>query len=183
MRTPQCPANAKPTSAPSGAGLTRIDRLMICEMLSNSRDKLVPLTAETEIGGASLRQILEFAGAELYLAVNPRTPSEKMYVSLMVRAHQAAITCFNNAEKSKFGSTAFELHMKYALKATDTFIALFERFERCRSENVKEMVRNPTIDFDDAESGSRGEVPIANGRKKPDGNGSRKAGHTNGQHP
>jgi len=153
---------------------------MIGEMLSGSRDKLVPLTPETEIGGATLRQIMEFADCDLYLALDARTPSEKMYASLMVRAHRAANACFNHAENSKFGSPAFELHMKYALKATDTFTALCERFERCRRDTLKK------IDVEDAlraESRSRGEVPIANGRKKPDSNGNRKAGHTNGQRP
>jgi hypothetical protein len=93
-------------SALSGTGLTSIDRLIICEMISGSRDKLVPLTPQTEIGGATLRQIMEFTGCELYLALHPRTPSEKMYASLMVRTHRAANECFHDAEKNKLNLTA-----------------------------------------------------------------------------
>jgi hypothetical protein len=132
---------------------------------------------------------LEFADCDLYLALEPRTPSEKMFASLMVRKHRAATECFNDAWKYKLNPTAFEPYMKYAFKASETFVALYDRYEKYRTERSKQLLRNLSIDFDDAlnaESRSEHEVPISNGphaNKKRNGSRSRKAGHTNGRHP
>jgi len=52
--------------------LTRADARLIFSMMS--KDTPIPLTPETEIGGVTLRQIMEHADVGLYLDLKPSDP-------------------------------------------------------------------------------------------------------------
>src|SRR5262245_24117035 len=66
-------------------------------MLLASRDRLVPLSEDTVVGGLPLRDILVFAGTQLTSALKPRNADASNLWSLLVRLTTAAIACLSQS--------------------------------------------------------------------------------------
>jgi len=117
--------------------LTRTDARLIFSMISGSRDSPVPVTPETQIGGLSMREIMEHADVGLYLDLKPSDPSEASLVSMLVRTHKAAIDHFNQAAKYELTPHLLEVHSKFALKSAALFGLFFDRLEKYREKKLK----------------------------------------------
>ncbi len=128
------------TTESDDRALTRIDRYMIAQMLSDRRDHLVPLTPDTVIGGATLRQIMRYSGCNLYLDLKPNDPMESILVGLLTHAQRAAVDCFNEATRNTINLNAREINLRYALKASDVAIRLFQQLAQYRAEQAEQVI-------------------------------------------
>lgn len=150
----------------SNKPFSRTDRYLVASMLSGSRDNLVPLTPETVIGGATLRQIMDYGQTTLYLDLKSDDPLESVLVSLLVQAQNAATDCFNEARGNRLNLNAREVNLRYALKAGDLSVRLAQELEKRRARRA-ERER-----LDDAATGQiRTEVASGSYSEKLDGGG------------
>lgn len=78
-------------------GLSRSDCILIFSMLLASRDRLVPLSEETVVGGLPLRDILVFAGNHIFLALKPRNAEASNLWSFLVRVTTASIASLSQS--------------------------------------------------------------------------------------
>jgi hypothetical protein len=112
---------------------------------------LVPLTPNSLINGATLRQIMEWCRVDLYLKLKPQNPFEAILADLFVRTHKAGWHCFEQADWWRHRSDVRELSLKYNLKAIDTSARLLGRLERYRTKHERVLHNSAT-------GGNRGEV-------------------------
>jgi hypothetical protein len=103
---------------------------------------LVPLTPNTLIDGATLRQIMEWRHVELYLNLKAQNPFESILADLIVRTHKAAWDCYEQADWKRHISDVREMNLKYALKGTDSSARLFARFEGYRAKQIERVLHN-----------------------------------------
>ena len=103
---------------------------------------LVPLTPNTLIDGATLRQIMEWARVELYLNLKPQNPFESMLADLVVRTHKAAWDCHEQADWKRHHPQFREINLKYALKGTESSARLFARLESYRAKQIELSLHN-----------------------------------------
>jgi hypothetical protein len=101
-----------------------------------------PLTPHTLIDGATLRQIMEWDGVELYLNLKPQNPFESILADLIVRTHKAARECNEQADWKRQNVEVREMNLKYALKGTDTSARLFARLEAYRAKQIQWALHN-----------------------------------------
>ena len=103
---------------------------------------LVPLTPNTLIDGATLRQIMQWAQVELYLNLKPQNPFESMLADLVVRTHKAAWDCHEQADWKRHHPDVREINLKYALKGTESSARLFARLESYRAKQIELLLHN-----------------------------------------
>ena len=103
---------------------------------------LVPLTPNTLIDSATLRQIMEWAGVELYLNLKPQNPFQSMLAELVVRTHKAAWDCNEQADWKRHHPDVREMNLKYALKGTESSARLFARLESYRAKQIELLLHD-----------------------------------------
>ena len=89
----------------------------------------LPLNPDEEIGGSTLRSIMNAGNCQLYDDLKPKDLFEEIHVTHLLNMQKIAWDCFNEAEKNDDYLQAREINLRYALKATDNFIQLFDRLE------------------------------------------------------
>jgi len=111
-----------------------------------SRERIaVPLTLNTVIVGATLRERMEWARIVRYPDLKPRDPFESIHAGLIVRTQKAAWDCYHEANWKKDDLAAREMNLKYSLKATDLSARLFASFESYRAKQTGRVMHNEAI--------------------------------------
>ena len=103
---------------------------------------LVPLTPNTLIDGATLRQIMEWCRVELYLSLKPQNPFESILADLIVRTHKAGWDCFEQADWKRHKPDVREMNLKYGLKGIDSSARLLARLEDYRAKQIERVLHN-----------------------------------------
>jgi hypothetical protein len=148
----------------------------------------VPLTPNTVIEGATLRQIMEWARIGLYLDLKPQDPFASIHADLIVRTQKAALDCYNEANWNKDNLDAREMNLKYSLKATDLSARLFARLESYRAKQTGRVLQNNAIRRQDVgKVASKAGLEMTNGgrlvRRSKKEDKTRVKVNGNGQHP
>jgi hypothetical protein len=102
----------------------------------------VPLTRNTIIKGATLRERMEWTRIARYLDLKPQDPFESIHAGLIVRTEKAAWDCYHEAKWKKDNLNAREMNYKYSIKATDLSARLFANFESYRTKQTGSMLHN-----------------------------------------
>ena len=117
-------------AAPSdNEDLSRTDRFFITSMLGNGYPSAVSLSDDTIIGGSTLSSIMELGRCELYNDLKLKDPVESLHVVHLLNLQKVAWDCFDEVQKNRQDLHARDINLRYALKATDTFIQLYDRLE------------------------------------------------------
>ena len=116
-----------PTTQSDDEPLSRTDRFVIMSTLAAARR--LPLNPDEEIGGSTLSSIMNCGNCQLYDDLKPKDLFEEIHVTQLLNMQKIAWECFNEAEKNDDYLQAREINLRYALKATESFIKLFERLE------------------------------------------------------
>jgi hypothetical protein len=103
---------------------------------------LVPLTPNTLIDGATLRQIMEWDRVELYLSLKAQNPFESILADLIVRTHKAGLDCYEQADWKRHNPDVREMNLKYGLKGTDSSARLLARLEGYRAQQIERVLHN-----------------------------------------
>jgi hypothetical protein len=90
-----------------------------------------------EPDGATLRQIMEWAGVDLYLSLKPLHPFESILADLVVRTHKAARECYEQADWKRHHPDVREINLAYDLKMTESSARLFARLESYRVKQIQ----------------------------------------------
>ena len=98
---------------------------------------LVSLSPCTTINGTTLRQIMEWAGVQLYLDLKPRNPFQSMLADLVVRTHKTAWDCNEQADWRRHDPDVRATNLNYALKATIVSAQLFARLEAYQTKHIE----------------------------------------------
>ena len=77
--------------------LLRDDAFLIDSMRGTNTRPVI--TSETEVGGETLRHIMERNSLELYLDLQPKNGFESVLTTHIVRATAASTECFNKVER------------------------------------------------------------------------------------
>ena len=110
--------------------LSRTDRFFITSMLAGEYPPPVSLSEDTIIGGSTLSSIMELGRCELYNDLKLKDPFESMHVMHLLNLQGIAADCFNEVQRNKNDLHALDINLRYASKATDTFVQLYDRLER-----------------------------------------------------
>jgi hypothetical protein len=89
----------------------------------------LPFSPDEEIGGSTLRSIMNGGNCQLYDDLKPKDLFESLHVTYLLNMQKTAWDCFNEAETNENYLRAREINLRYALKATDNCIQLFARLE------------------------------------------------------
>jgi hypothetical protein len=119
---------ANPTSS-GMESLSRTDRFFITAMLGNGYPSRVSLSEDTTIGGASLGSIMQLGRGELYDDLKLEDPLETLHLVHLLNLQKIAWDCFDEGPKNRNDLHLRGINLRYALKATDTFIQLYDRLE------------------------------------------------------
>ena len=109
--------------------LSRTDRFLITSMLGNGYPSAVSLSDDTIIGGSTLSSIMELGRCELYNDLKLKDPVELLHVVHLLNLQKVAWDCFDEVQRNRNDLHARDINLRYALKATDTFIQLYDRLE------------------------------------------------------
>ena len=102
--------------------LSRTDRFFITSMLAGEHPSPVSLSADTIIGGSTLSSIMELGRCELCNDLKLKDPFESMHVMHLLNLQKVVWDCFNEVQKNKNDLHVRDINLRYALRATDTFI-------------------------------------------------------------
>ena len=100
---------------------------------------LVPLTPNTLIDGATLRQIMEWDRVDLYLSLKAQNPFESILADLIVRTHKAGLDCYEQADWKRHNPDVRGMNLKYGLKGTDSSARLLARLEGYRAKQIERL--------------------------------------------
>jgi hypothetical protein len=109
--------------------LSRTDRFFITSMLADEYPSPVSLSEDTIIGGSTLSSIMERGRCELWIDLKLKDPFASMHVMHLLTSQRVVWDCFNEVQKNKNDLQFRDINLRYALKATDTFIQLYDRLE------------------------------------------------------
>ena len=109
--------------------LSRTDRFFITSMLGSGYPSAVSLSDDTIIGGSTLSSIMELGRCELYNDLKLKDPVELLHVVHLLNLQKVAWECFDEVQKNRNDLHARDINLRYALKATDTFIQLYDRLQ------------------------------------------------------
>ena len=109
--------------------LSRTDRFFITSMLENGYPSAVSLSDDTIIGGSTLSSIMELGRCELYDDLKLKDPVESLRVVHLLNLQKVAWDCFDEVQKNTQDLHVRDSNLRYALKAIDTFIQLYDRLE------------------------------------------------------
>ena len=99
-------------------------------MLAGEYPPPVSLSEDTIIGGSTLSSITELGRCELCNDLKLMNPFESMHVMHLLNLQGIAADCFNEVQRNKNDLHGLGINLRYASKATDTFVQLYDRLER-----------------------------------------------------
>src|SRR5262249_13473224 len=111
-------------------GLSRSDWILIFSMLLASRDRLVPLSEDTVVGGQPLRNILQFAGSQLTSALKPRNADASDLWALLVRVTTSSIASLSQNGGRCQPLRARQVYVRDIMRCSRTTIRLVGRLLR-----------------------------------------------------
>ena len=114
-----------------------------------------PITGETVIAGASLREIMQDSFTDLYLDLKPKNTLEAIFVALLVCSQKASWDCSNEARMRQEDLISVSTNLEYAVKLAKMTIILSDLLERHQSCPLSERLE----DFNDTR-----DVASGNGR-------------------
>ena len=121
--------------------LLRDDAFLIDSMRGTNTRPVI--TSETEVGGETLRHIMERNSLELYLDLQPKNGFESVLTTHIVRATAASTECFNKVERHMQNAESRGVYLGLVLKSAEKVTALTDLLEgyRARSLDTKDAVQ------------------------------------------
>jgi len=98
-------------------------------MLMDDYPPAVKVSEDTIIGGAALKSVMELGRCELYDDLRPADSFESTHLMYLLNVQKIAWDCFKEVPRNKVDIRAREINLRYAMKATETFIRLYDRLE------------------------------------------------------
>ena len=117
----------KDATASDDEPLSRTDRFFITSMLLDDYPPAVTISEDTIIGGSTLNSVMELGRCELCYDLRPEDSFESMHVMYLLNVQKIACDCFKEVPRNKLDLHARDINLRYALKATDTFIRLYDQ--------------------------------------------------------
>ena len=115
--------------------LLRDDAFLIDSMRGTNTRPVI--TSETEVGGETLRHIMERNSLELYLDLQPKNGFESVLTTHIVRATAASTECFNKVERHMQNAESRGVYLGLALKSAEKVTALTDLLEGYRARCLK----------------------------------------------
>ena len=128
-KTEKSPKTDLVKDATASEQLSRTDRFFIASMLADDHLSPVRLSEDTIIGGSTLSSVMECGRCELCNDLKLEDQFESMPLIYLLNLQKIAWDCFKEAPKNNNDLHARDVNLRYALRASDTFIQLYERLE------------------------------------------------------
>jgi hypothetical protein len=128
-----------------GRGLLEDDSFLIDSMNSIDADPVI--TSKLEIGGQTLRRIMQHSSLEGYLDLEPKNAFESVLATHIVCATNTSHECFNQAERHFEDADAHGVYLGLALRLAEKVKPLTELFEgyRARCRKLVEDAPSPEL--------------------------------------
>jgi hypothetical protein len=98
-------------------------------MLGNGYPSAVSLSDDTIIGGSTLSSIMELGRCDLYNDLKLKDSVESLHVVHLLNLQKIAWQCFDEVQKNTHDLHARDIYLRYAWKAIETFLQLYDRLE------------------------------------------------------
>ena len=99
-------------------------------MLLDDYPPAVTLSHDTVIGGSTINSILELGYRELFNDMRLEDPFKSMHVMYLLEVQKVARECFQEVARNKLDFPARDINLRYALKAAETFMQIYEQLEK-----------------------------------------------------
>ena len=89
----------------------------------------VKIAENTIIGGATLNSVTELGRFELYDDLKAEDSFKSTHLMYLLNVQKIAWDCFKEVRMNEVDIRAREINLRYGVKATETFIQLYDRLE------------------------------------------------------